>query len=104
MRKLTAFISSTLIIPGLCAQMTIENLLSPAFPTSLTGSLDGKHIAWVFNDKGVRNVFVADAPEFKPRKLTNRISDNGLEIGSLSFTRDGRSLLFTEGNTNNPAG
>ena len=42
---------------SLFAQTTIDNLLSPAFPTSLVASADGSTIAWVFNNKGSRNIF-----------------------------------------------
>ena len=42
------------------AQVTIENLLSVPFPTDLKSSSDGKHLAWVFNDKGIRNLFEAE--------------------------------------------
>ena len=85
------------------SQITIENLLSVPFPTELKSSKDGKHIAWVFNDKGVRNLFVADAPDFKVRMLTNNKTDNGIDISSVHFTPDDK-ILFTEGNPNNGRG
>ena len=85
------------------SQVTIENLLSVPFPTELNSSANGKHIAWVFNDKGVRNLFAADAPDFKPRMLTNNKTDNGIDISSVRFTPDNK-ILFTEGNANNGKG
>ncbi|MEP6951586.1 MAG: prolyl oligopeptidase family serine peptidase [Ginsengibacter sp.] len=88
----------------LSAQVTIENFLSVPFPTELKSSADGKHIAWVFNDQGIRNLFVADAPDFKPRKLTNHITDDGIDISSVNFTPNGNQILFTEGNPNNDKG
>lgn len=104
MRKITILIALLACIQVLPAQITIENLLSVPFPTELISSPNGKHIAWVFNDKGVRIVFIADAPAFTPRKVTNHTNDDGLEISSLSFTPDGNKLLFTEGNSVNGAG
>ena len=86
------------------AQVTIENLLSVPFPTDLKSSADGKHIAWVFNNQGIRNLIIADAPDFKPRQLTNHISDDGVDISSVNFTPDGNKILFTEGNPNNAKG
>ena len=88
----------------LSAQVTIENLLSVPFPTDLKSSADGKHIAWVFNNQGVRNLFSADAPDFKIHKLSNHATDDGIDIGSVSFTPDGNKILFTEGNPNNGKG
>ena len=88
----------------LSAQVTIENLLSVPFPTDLKSSSDGKHIAWVFNDHGIRNLFTADAPDFKIHKLSNHTTDDGIDIGTVSFTPDGNKILFTEGNPNNGKG
>ncbi len=96
---LSAFFTTTLK-----AQVTIENLLSVPFPTNLKNSSDGKHIAWVFNDKGVRNLFTADARDFKTRMLTNNKNDNGIDMGTVQFTPDGNKILFTEGNPNNSKG
>jgi hypothetical protein len=35
----------------------LGDYLSAAFPTHMTAAPDGKAVAWVFNDKGERNVF-----------------------------------------------
>lgn len=104
MRKITFFLVLFLAPYQLAAQVTIENLLSVPFPTELTSSADGKKLAWVFNDKGVRNVFIAEAPDFKELKITSHTADDGIEISNLSFTPNGQQLIFTEGNTKNKAG
>ncbi|GAA3935577.1 prolyl oligopeptidase family serine peptidase [Chitinophaga oryziterrae] len=104
MKKTIAVLATLITFHIAYGQVTIENLLSVPFPTELKSSPDGKHIAWVFNDKGARNVFIADAPDFIPRKVTNHRKDDGLDITSLAFTPDGNRLLFTEGNTTNGAG
>jgi dipeptidyl aminopeptidase/acylaminoacyl peptidase len=104
MKKTIVFIilcSAPLLIK---AQVTIENLLSVPFPTELKSSANGKKLAWVFNDKGVRNVFIAEAPDFKEIKITNNTADDGIEISNLAFTPNGLQLLFTEGNTKNKNG
>ena len=48
------------MIANTCCAQTIENYLSAPFPTELTASSDGKTIAWVFNDRGSRNIYVAE--------------------------------------------
>lgn len=78
--------------------------MSVPFPTELQSSTDGKHIAWVFNDKGIRNIFIADAPAFAPKKITKHITDDGIEIGGLQFSANGNRLFYHEGNSNNGAG
>ncbi|MBX9784151.1 MAG: DPP IV N-terminal domain-containing protein [Chitinophagaceae bacterium] len=94
-----------LISTSTFSQVTIDNLLSPSFPTGLVSSANGKSIAWVFNNKGSRNVFVADGINFSNTKqLTSYPGDNGVEINSLSFTPDGNQIVFVRGNTNNTSG
>ena len=83
---------------------TIENYLSAPFPTGLTASINGKTIAWVFNDRGSRNIYVAEAPEFAAKKITNYIGDDGMEITNPEFTPDGNQIIFVRGNTNNNRG
>src|SRR4026207_787136 len=83
---------------------TIENYLSAPFPTELTSSIDGKAIAWVFNDKGSRNVYVAEAPAFNAKKITSYSGDEGIGINSLEFTPDGNQIVFVRGNPNNNNG
>jgi dipeptidyl aminopeptidase/acylaminoacyl peptidase len=104
MIKAFIFSAALLFTNILTAQVTIENLLSVPFPTDLKSSPDGKHIAWVFNDQGIRNLFTAEAPDFKVHKLTDHTSDDGIDITSVRFTPDGNKILFTEGNPNNTRG
>ena len=101
MKKYFLFV---LIISQVAFAQTIENLLSPAFPTGLTASADGKSIAWVFNDKGSRNIYVAVAPAFNAKKITDYKGDDGTEINSLQFTPDGNKILFARGNSTNSNG
>src|SRR5580700_4145508 len=104
MRKLICIICIIPFLTNLHGQVTIENLLSVPFPSELKSSRDGKRIAWVFNDNGIRNVYAADAPAFAVRKLTKHNSDDGLDITSIKFSDDGTKIFFTDGNTNNGAG
>lgn len=83
---------------------TIESIMSAPFPTELTSSDNGKTIAWVFNDKGSRNIYVASSPSFKAAKATKFEGDNGIEITSLRLSPDGAQLVFVRGNTTNGRG
>lgn len=86
------------------AQATLENLLNVPFPTNLITSTDGKKIAWVLNDKGSRNIYVADAPDFVERRITNFSGDDGQDLGSLVFTNDNQELVFVRGGAPNSKG
>jgi Tol biopolymer transport system component len=101
MRKLLLlFLVSTKI----CTAQTIETFLSPAFPTNLVASKDGNTIAWVFNDKGFRNIYIAESPGFIAKKITNYIGDDGVDISNLSFTPTGSQIVFVRGNASNNNG
>lgn len=93
-----------LLTVHICSAQTIEDFLSAPFPTSLTSSADGKAIAWVFNDKGSRNIYVAASPSFIAKKITSYTGDDGMGISDIQFTPDGNNLLFVRGNAKNKSG
>ena len=81
MRKI---LFSFYIAANICSAQTIENYLSPPFPTESYRFKEWKTIAWVFNDKGSRNIYVAEAPDFAmQKKLLTIHGDDGIEINSL---------------------
>ncbi|SEG21085.1 S9 family peptidase [Algoriphagus boritolerans] len=82
----------------------IAEYLSAPFPTYMTAAPDGKAVAWVFNDQGERNVFYAKAPDYQAKKLTDYKGDQGIDLGPLVFSTDGKTLLFVRGNGRNPNG
>lgn len=86
------------------SQSNLESYLSVPFPSNLTGSTDGKTIAWVFNNKGERNIFLVNAPSYSAKQITDYKGDEGIDLNSLNFTPDGNLLVFIRGNTNNSRG
>lgn len=79
------------------ASFTVEQIKSYPFPNQLTASATGSRIAWAFNERGLRNVWVAEGPDFKPRKLTNYNTDDGQELTSLSISADGKYVVYVRG-------
>ena len=83
---------------------TVDQVLSAPFPSELTSAAHGRRIAWVFDDRGSRNIWVAEGPSFVPRQLTHWTGDNGQAIASLRLTPDGRSAVYVRGSELNAAG
>jgi dipeptidyl aminopeptidase/acylaminoacyl peptidase len=82
---------------------TLEQVLGSPFPSSLVAARGSGKVAWVFNAKGVRNVWVAEAPDYKGRPVTAFTEDDGEEIGELAFTADASALVFVRGGAPNRA-
>ena len=57
---------------------TIETFLAPGYPTELVSAKRADRIAWTAYEHGLRNVFTAAAPDFKPVRLTNFLKDDGV--------------------------
>ena len=61
-------------------------------------------MAWVFDNKGERNIWVADAPGFVPRQVTHYKGDDGQAIASVRLTPDGKTIAFARGSEVNKEG
>lgn len=83
---------------------TLEQIMSAPFPSSLVAAPRGGAVAWVFNNRGVRNIWVATAPGYTGRQLTTYAADEGQDIGDLEWTSDGTRLVFTRGGAPNAQG
>ena len=86
------------------ASFTLEQVMSSPFPTNLVAASHSPRVAWVFDAKGVRNVWVADAPDFAARQITHYDSDDGVPIASVRITADGRTLVYVRGSESNENG
>jgi dipeptidyl aminopeptidase/acylaminoacyl peptidase len=78
-------------------RFTLEQIMSAPFPSDLTAAPKGGAVAWVLDERGARNIWVAEAPNYKGRRLTNYHSDDGQEIAQITWTPDGRSIVFVRG-------
>ncbi len=87
---------------GAQAPFTIDQALSAPFPSSLVASAGGK-VAWVSNARGVRNIMVAEPPQYRARAITSYTADDGQELSQLAWTPDGAAVLYVRGDGLNPA-
>lgn len=90
--------------PAGAQSFTLEAVLSAPYPTDLVAAPKADRIAWVFNQRGVRNIWTAAAPDFEPVQLTRYSEDDGQTLGSLHLTADGSILVYVRGGNANRSG
>jgi hypothetical protein len=98
--KLFHFLVLTLgsiLLPVVCLgeSFTIEQMLSTPFPSQLVAAKQAPRVAWVFDSKGERNVWVAGSPDFVPRQVTHYKGDDGQQIASVRVAPDGKTIVYT---------
>ena len=76
---------------------TLQQVLNYPFVNHLVVDDSGDRIAWVQTLHGVRNVWVAEAPTFAPRQVTQNTQDDGLELTQLMFSPDGSRVIYVRG-------
>ena len=90
----------------LCAapSFTIPQVLSAPFPEDLTTSPHGDAVAWVLDARGIRNIWVARAPDFHAFPVTRFNTEDGQDLSEISWAPDASSLAFTRGGSANSKG
>ncbi|HLZ82685.1 MAG TPA: prolyl oligopeptidase family serine peptidase [Caulobacteraceae bacterium] len=79
------------------AAPSLEAVLGYPFQSSLVAAEHGGAIAWVQTVRGVRNVWLARAPDYVPRQVTANAADDGQELTNLVFSPDGTRLAWVRG-------
>src|SRR6476661_6983593 len=94
------------LTPVVCVgeSFTIEHALSAPFPYGLTSASHAPRVAWVFDNKGERNIWVVEAPGFVPRQVTHYKGDDGQAIASVRLTPDGKTIIYARGSETNKEG
>ena len=96
----------SVLLPVCCfaETFTIEQVLSAPFPSGLTTAAHVPRVAWIFDSKGERNIWVADAPDFVPRQVTHYKGDEGQWIASVRLSPDGKTIVYARGTELNKEG
>src|SRR6476620_9772245 len=93
------------VIPaGAQQSFTLEQVLSAPFPSGLTAAKSVPRIAWVLDEQGKRNIYVAEAPESKARRLTSYMVEDGQELSGLQFSEDANTIVYARSEGKNRAG
>src|SRR6476619_6016037 len=79
------------------SSFTVDRILSQPTPDNLISSPVGSMIAWTFNERGVRNIYVAEGPGFAASKVSSYRDDDGQELPKLLFSSDGKTLVYVRG-------
>ncbi|HET7813491.1 MAG TPA: DPP IV N-terminal domain-containing protein, partial [Candidatus Baltobacteraceae bacterium] len=81
----------------LAAFFSLAQALSYPQPLAMTASHDGHNIAYVLDERGVRSLWFASAPDFAPHKLWDSGSDDGQELTNLNISNDGKYVVYVRG-------
>jgi dipeptidyl aminopeptidase/acylaminoacyl peptidase len=76
---------------------TLSQVLDYPKASELAAAERADVIAWVRTLQGVRNIWIARGPNFKPVRVTHYQEDDGQEITQLTFSPDGSRLVYVLG-------
>lgn len=80
------------------APFTIDEVMQSPFPSNLTASPKGGMVAWVFDTRGCRNIWVASPSQgMKARAVTSYTKDDGFDIDNLAWSPDASTLAYVRG-------
>jgi len=93
--SIAAFLTQAAALGAAGAPVTIEEVMQAPYPSSLVASAKGNSVAWVFDTKGCRNVWVAQGAH--ARQITPYTLDDGFDIGDLALSADASLLAYVRG-------
>jgi hypothetical protein len=79
------------------ALFSLSQVLSFPMPLALVAGQKGHSIAYVLDERGVRSLWYAQAPDFVPRELWNSGVDDGQELTNLAISNDGKYVVYVRG-------
>ncbi|QJU57940.1 S9 family peptidase [Sphingomonas sp. AP4-R1] len=75
----------------------LETFLAYPFLSGLTAPAQGGRLAWIENRQGKRSVWLAKGADLAATRLAGTGLDDGMELGELTFSPDGRILAWVRG-------
>ena len=82
--------------------VTLDQVLSVPFASSLVGAPSNGRVAWVFSVRGSRNVWIAErnaSGDYSARAITSYAGDVGYDLGELTWDARGETVVYTRGST-----
>jgi dipeptidyl-peptidase 4 len=105
--KLVSVVLLALLTPaGSRAQSrpSVEQFMSPSSPLEMVSARKADRVAWISYDRGMRNVYTAAAPDFRPVRLTSFLTDDGVDVTDVNISDDGGTIVFVRGSAPNREG
>lgn len=93
-------VAASLILPAAAQQagpFTMAQVKSYPFPNELTAAATGARIAWAMNEQGRRNIWAAEGPDWKARKITSYDKDDGQALTRVQLSPDGKWIVYRRG-------
>jgi dipeptidyl aminopeptidase/acylaminoacyl peptidase len=90
---------ATLALPlgAQTGSFTMEQVKSYPFPNELAAAATGARIAWAMNEAGKRNIWAAEGPDWKARKITSYDTDDGQALTRVQLSPDGKWIVYRRG-------
>lgn len=85
---------------GVARPLTMAQIAGAPFPFGLTASPRDGAVAWIYNERGARNIWVARpdrSGRYCSRRLTSYTADDGHTVSGLAWNGDGQTLFYTRG-------
>jgi dipeptidyl aminopeptidase/acylaminoacyl peptidase len=79
------------------ALFSLRQVLGFPLPMALVSSPGGNAVAYVLEERGVRSVWYAAAPDFAEHELWHASGDDGQEITNLAIAPDGKHVVYVRG-------
>jgi dipeptidyl aminopeptidase/acylaminoacyl peptidase len=74
--------------------------MSAPFSSELSASLKGQSFVWISDREGRRNLWLAESgggSSYTARALTHYGADDGVDLGNITWTPDGVSVIYARG-------
>lgn len=94
---LCALLALWLACAGSVRAFALEQVRDYDFPSGLVAAPAAERVAWLSAHRGRRNVWVAEGPDFVPRRLTGYEDDDGQDMSGLQLSDDGRMVVYVRG-------